>query len=171
MNTSPQSPVIVVTEEKKRRRGMIWIAGGAAVAVAAIGGGTFALWSDSAAFDGGTITAGDLDLVQVEQTKFYDVSPDRQDIADVLVNGVSLKDETKHLNVSGDLSVQNATLQGHLIDSIADWRMVPGDTVAAVLNSEVRLVGDNLVAELSVDKGVFAQAVAGAETLDQDATP
>lgn len=129
MSTTTHAPVIVVTEEKKRRKGMIWLAGGAALAVAAVGGGTFALWSDSAAFDGGTITAGDLDLASTAPTAFYDVSADRTD-ATTTIKGT------------------DGTQAGHTIDD-ASWRIVPGDKVAAAFSAGVTLEGDNLVAKLS----------------------
>ncbi len=160
MSNLNTTPVIVVTEEKKRRRGLIWVAAGAAAAVVAAGGGTFALWSDSASFSGGTITAGDLDLTLVKDTAFYDISPDRQDIAPIEASGVVLLDTSKHdENIPDGVDwMQNEELMGHAITKIADWRMVPGDTVAAVAETEVTLVGDNLVAELSVDPGSFTRS-------------
>ncbi|MCL2779900.1 MAG: alternate-type signal peptide domain-containing protein [Actinomycetia bacterium] len=120
--------VVVVTEEKKRRRGLIWIAG--ATAALMLGGGTFALWSANDSFNGGSITAGDLNITKVENTTYWDVSTDRKD-ADQTVPGTNGK-------------------TGHAIDSIATWRIVPGDKVAAVFSTSVTLEGDNMVGKLSV---------------------
>lgn len=50
----------------------------AAVGALALGGATFALWSDSASVAGGSITSGNLDIAAVS-TAYHDVSPDRVD--------------------------------------------------------------------------------------------
>lgn len=60
---------------KNRTKGAV--AGVAGVALLA-GGTTFALWSDSADLDGGTITNGNLDVAAL-QTTWKDVSYDRAD--------------------------------------------------------------------------------------------
>ncbi|TNC19757.1 alternate-type signal peptide domain-containing protein [Georgenia sp. 311] len=52
---------------------------GAAGAALLVGGGTFALWSDSATVDGGTITSGTLDVELVGTPQWQDVSADRAD--------------------------------------------------------------------------------------------
>lgn len=131
MSTTPNTPaVVVVTEEKKRRKGLIWIAGGTAALLA--GGSTFALWSASDSFDGGTITAGDLNIVEKAPTTFWDVSADRAD-------------------ATATLPGTDGTIPGHSITSIDDWRIVPGDEVAAAFSANVTLEGDNLVALLSLD--------------------
>jgi len=114
-----------VTEERKSRKGLLWLGLGTVALMA--GGSTFALWSANDAFSGGTITAGDLNLEQVADTAFYDVSTDRSDVA----------------------AITGTDLSGHSIDP-ATWTMVPGDAVAAVFSADVTLDGDNLVADLSV---------------------
>ena len=116
-------------ENRRSRSGLVWIA--AAVGAVLLGGSTFAYWSANSLFTGGTITAGDLNLVQTADTTFFDVSADRNDAIEVLPG-------------------TDGTQKGHLIDDIDTWRMVPGDKVAAALESTVTLKGDNLVAKLSV---------------------
>lgn len=128
MSTNLKTPVIVVTEEKRRRRGLWWIAAGSAALL--LGGSTFALWSANDTFAGGTITAGDLAVNAVTDTTFWDVTAGRTDATETLpgTDGERL---------------------GHAIQ-IDDWRMVPGDTVAANLAAAVTLEGDNMVGRLSL---------------------
>lgn len=130
MTSIPNETVIVVAEERKRRSGALWIAAGAALLLT--GGSTFALWSDGDTFTGGSITAGDLDLTTSAATTFWDVSNDRVDAA---------------ATVTGTDGVQ----LGHAISSISDWRIVPGDKVAASFTATVALEGDNLVARVGLD--------------------
>jgi len=117
------------TEDRKSRRGLLWIAG--AMAAALMGGSTFALWSSNATFSGGTITAGDLNVALSAPVSFYDVSADRTDATETVLG-------------------TDGSQKGHVIDAIADWRIVPGDKVAAAFSSDVTLSGDNLVAKLSI---------------------
>lgn len=135
--TTTQSPVVVVTEEKKRRKGLLWVAGGAALL---LGGSTFALWSATDVFSGGTVTAGDLNIEQAADTTFWDVSADRTDAADTVTG-------------------TDGSQLGHAITTIADWRIVPGDKVAASFSADVTLEGDNLVGKLTLD-GAQANALA-----------
>ncbi|MCL2593911.1 MAG: SipW-dependent-type signal peptide-containing protein [Promicromonosporaceae bacterium] len=134
MNT----PMIVVTEEKNRRKGLLWMAGITAGAVALVGGGTFALWSASDDFSGGSITAGDLNITVTAESGMFDVSEDRAD---------------RNTNVPGTGNLVNDEwangLMGHKIDT-ANWRIVPGDTVAMAIVADVVLVGDNMVAALTL---------------------
>jgi len=116
--------------ERRSRRGLLLIA--AAMATVLIGGSTFAVWSANTLFTGGTITAGNLDITKATDTTFWDVSLDRTD------------QPTKLPGTDGATPVL-----GHAID-LSTWLMVPGDKVAANLESTVTLVGDNLVAKLSV---------------------
>ncbi|GIG26596.1 alternate-type signal peptide domain-containing protein [Cellulomonas denverensis] len=127
--TTSQSPVIVVTEEKKRRKGLLWVAGGAALL---LGGSTFALWSATGTFAGGTVTAGDLNIEQAADTTFWDVSADRNDATDIVTG-------------------TDGSQLGHPITAITDWRIVPGDKVAASFSAAVTLEGDNLVGSLTLD--------------------
>ncbi|MCT1447386.1 MULTISPECIES: alternate-type signal peptide domain-containing protein [Brevibacterium] len=60
---------------KKQTLGIV---AGAAGAALLLGGGTFALWTDSAEADGGQITAGNLD-VAVTGSAWQDISADRPD--------------------------------------------------------------------------------------------
>ncbi|MDR2722721.1 MAG: hypothetical protein LBB54_03200 [Cellulomonadaceae bacterium] len=157
---------VVVIEEKKRRKGLLWVAGGAALALA-IGGGTFALWSDAFDFSGGDVVAGDLQLDGCEDTNWYDISPDRSDTTDLLVTGFDLADSAA---LGGGINAAAAAMdaseaaypaaltaylgeedavKAHAISEIDTWRMVPGDTVAAICdNATIALEGDNMVASL-----------------------
>jgi alternate signal-mediated exported protein len=140
-NTNPETggptPVIVVN---RRRRNMVpaFVVAGALGLAAAAGGGTWALWSASDTSDGGTITAGDLNI-QADQTLAYDVSPDRLDTS----------------------AVPGTDLTGHAIDDLATYRVVPGDEVALVTQADVTLDGDNLVASLAIELGDAAKALTG----------
>ncbi|GLJ79999.1 alternate-type signal peptide domain-containing protein [Microbacterium imperiale] len=122
--------ILVVTEEKKRRRGVVWVAAGASALL--LGGSTFALWSASDTFSGGTITAGDLNIAQLQDTSFWDVSNDRLD-------GTETVGST------------DGSQPGHQIDDINTWRIAPGDKVAASFETTVTLEGDNLVARVGLD--------------------
>jgi len=124
MNTTQK----VVVENRRSRRGLIWIA--AALGATMLGGSTFAYWSANTSFTGGTITAGDLNMVRAADTTFYDVSADRTDATDTLPG-------------------TDGSQEGHLIADITSWTMVPGDKVAANLATTVTMSGDNLVAKLS----------------------
>jgi predicted ribosomally synthesized peptide with SipW-like signal peptide len=143
MSTTTNQPIIVVTEERRRRRGMLWLGVGAVTAIALAGGGTFALWSDSLTLSGGSITAGNLDIAQVGSTQLWDVSDDRTDALEG-VPGTGM-DDTDTDGPEED----REWLMGHKVTS--DWRAVPGDKVLAEFQADVTLVGDNLVAALSVD--------------------
>lgn len=127
MPTNPQ--VVVVTEEKKRRKGLAWVAGGTALL---LGGSTFALWSASADFGGGSVTSGDLNLVALEDTTFWDVSADRLDSTETVTG-------------------TDGSQLGHAIDDTETWRIVPGDKVAAAFSAVATLEGDNLVGQLTLD--------------------
>lgn len=105
----------------------------AAVGVSALmlGGiaATTALWSDSDSFGAGTITAGNLDVAAIDDQTAWDVTPGRAD-------------------ASGTAPVTGSA--GHVIDDLATWRIVPGDTIEIAQSVDVGLEGDNLVADLSV---------------------
>lgn len=137
--TTSTPRIVVVTEERKKRRGVLLLAG-ATVALLA-GGSTFALWSAQDTFTGGSITAGDLNLVQSADTTFWDVSADRKD-ATVTVVGTD-GSQLGHALTPADAST---------------WRIVPGDKVAASFSADVTLEGDNLVARLAID-GLDANAL------------
>lgn len=128
MSTNTPAPVVVVTEDKKRRKGLVWVAGGAALL---LGGSTFALWSASDSFAGGSVTAGDLNLVAIEDTTFWDVSADRADATEVVTG-------------------TDGSQPGHAIEDSGTWRIVPGDKVAAAFSAEATLEGDNLVGQLTL---------------------
>ena len=97
------------------------IAGIAGIALLA-GGTTFALWNDSADLNGGTITAGNLDVAVVapgeEDSVWTDISGDRTD-------------------------------EGHAID-LSTFKIVPGDSIQGTFGIDAALQGDNLVATLGL---------------------
>lgn len=130
MTNTNNDQVIVVTEQKKRRRGLMWVAAGAAALLA--GGTTFALWSASDTFSGGTITAGDLNIVELEETSFWDVSNDRKDATETV-------------------GATDGSQPGHSVDNIDTWRIAPGDKLAASFETTATLDGDNLVARVGID--------------------
>jgi alternate signal-mediated exported protein len=119
-----------------RRRRLRGIIAGLVGAAMALGGATFALWSDQAKLAGGTIQAGNLDITPLEGSgMLYDISADRTDTGPI------------------DPALAALGLTGHAIDTDQDFNIVPGDTIAAVHNFQVTLSGDNLVAALSADLG------------------
>jgi len=122
----------------KRRNAAIAAVTGA---ILLVGGSTYALWSASDGLAGGSITAGNLDIAALA-TNAWDVSSDRSDGTDPVVTA-----ETAELAEDG-ITLEDMT--GHLIDDLANWRMVPGDTVALTFPYEVTLLGDNLVASLTM---------------------
>lgn len=130
MTNNNHDQVIVVTEQKKRRRGFMWVAAGAAALLA--GGSTFALWSASDTFSGGEITAGDLNIVQLEDTSFWDVSNDRKD-------------------ATATVGATDSSQPGHAVDDVTKWRIAPGDKLAASFEATATLDGDNLVARVGLD--------------------
>lgn len=127
-NTNDQ--IIIVQESKKRRKGLIWAAAGATALLA--GGSTFALWSANDTFTGGTVTAGDLNIEQLADTSFWDVSNDRVDATETV-------------------GATDGSQLGHKIDDVKTWRITPGDKLAASFEATVTLDGDNLVGRVGID--------------------
>lgn len=131
-------------------------------AILLIGGSTYALWSASDHVEGGTIITGDFNLKGLSAIHF-DVSSDRADSTDVEVDGNALTFGTGQavLDSASDpqakVRIDDNKMQGHAV-VLGDWRIVPGDTVAAVLQYEVTLVGDNLVADLTIDNSAMVAA-------------
>ncbi len=141
-----------MTEKNTRRRNAVIAA--AAGAALLIGGSTYALWSATDNINGGTITAGRLDLT-VGDIVAYDVSSDRTDSSEAIATPLILADGYAE-SISPKLSVseeegEEGALAGHLIDDTDTWMIVPGDTVAVTIPLEIILEGDNLVAALTLD--------------------
>lgn len=67
------------TTRNRRTKGIVAIASGALLLA---GGSTFALWSAQSDVDGGTITAGNIEVVVAEGT-WQDVSPEHADSVDI----------------------------------------------------------------------------------------
>ncbi|QIM19227.1 alternate-type signal peptide domain-containing protein [Leucobacter coleopterorum] len=130
MTNIDNDQIIVVTEKKQRRRGLLWVAAGTAALL--VGGSTFALWSANDMFSGGTITAGDLNIVTKNDTTFWDVSGDRADATETVGN-------------------TDGSQLGHSITDVNTWRIAPGDKLAASFEPTITLDGDNLVARVGLD--------------------
>ncbi|MDR0847561.1 MAG: alternate-type signal peptide domain-containing protein [Propionibacteriaceae bacterium] len=122
----------------KRRNAVIAAVAGAALL---LGGSTYALWSATANLDGGSITAGNLNIAAGTPSA-YDVSSDRTDTSAIVIDGTTLGNLTGHGITQGT------------------WKMVPGDTMALVLPYTLTLEGDNLVAALSIDPAAIAAITA-----------
>ncbi|MFE6234931.1 SipW-dependent-type signal peptide-containing protein [Cellulosimicrobium sp. NPDC057862] len=166
------------------------VAGGALLLGA---GGTFALWHDEAGVAGGTIRSGLLD-VETQETRWFDVSPDQGDAADLVGevgpglrwdtgwlgpeqtvwNGVPT--EFQRLDPDGTGS-GTGDVVGHPIDDLGAWQAVPGDYVLGQTRVTARTEGDNMRAVLSLHgagahSGDLADAL-GVKVIvaDQDGTP
>ena len=98
---------------------------GIAGAALLMGGTTFALWSDSDTVDGAEITAGNLDVA-------------------VLGDPGS---QWSWQDISAD-----RTDNSHEID-LADFRIIPGDTIQGTVALDVALEGENMVAALGAELG------------------
>lgn len=129
----------------RKTSGLIAAALGLAV-LAGAGAGTFALWSDSALLDGGTITAGGLD-VEALSTTAADVSADRTDSPHPI-------DPETWRAVPGD------TVR---IDYALDVAL-EGDNLLAALDTSG--IANNLA-----DAGVADYVTLSAEVLDADGAP
>lgn len=115
----------------KKTTGLVAGAAGAALLV---GGATFALWSDSATVDGGTITSGNLDVALVGAPQWVDVSADR-------AGGDHAIDLETFRIVPGD------TIEGHFgIDAALE-----GDNLVAALGLDLGATEGSLV---SAEQGV-----------------
>ena len=113
------------------------ILAGAAGAALLIGGGTFALWSDSVDVDGATITTGNLQIEASEMGwTWYDTSAE-----------VVLPEPLSTLAVADDEL-------GDPIDA-ETFRIVPGDEVTGFIEFSAALEGTNLKATLGSDLGGF----------------
>jgi alternate signal-mediated exported protein len=110
---------------RSRRRNSV-VAGIGAI-VLLLGGTTFALWSAVGSQATGNITTGNLDIA-VTDVQWYDISSDRTD--------------------NSTVALSSAT--AHPIASMADYRIVPGDTIEGDAKFGIALEGDNMVAELEL---------------------
>lgn len=136
----------------KKTKGILAGAAGGALLLGA--GGTFALWSDSATVQGGSITAGQLD-VEAQPLAWWDVSP----AGTILHNGTP-----------GNVTVPRPggpeTLPGADISVPVDggtFRIVPGDELVGLGQFDFTLQGQNLDAVVSVD---FSKAVTDPDGAD-----
>ena len=101
------------------------VVAGIAGAALLMGGTTFALWSDSDTVDGAQISSGNLDVAVIGD-------PGSQ---------WSWED------ISAD-----RTDNSHEID-LADFRIIPGDTIQGTVALDVALEGENMVAALGAELG------------------
>jgi len=137
---------------KKKTTGII---AGAAGAALLMGGGTFALWSDSAEVPDTTITSGNL-AVDVVATG-CDVAED--------IGGEAPTGTWHWIDTSSD-----RTDSPHWINA-NDFRIVPGDTVEGLIGLDLALEGENIVAQLGANLGQVSQngaKITGFSVLDSD---
>lgn len=123
---------------KKSTAGII--AGAAGITLLA-GGGTLALWADQEVADGGTITAGNLDIETLAPGSWSDVSA----LVSVPTFGWDLTDD------AADLLSADDTALGAAIADIDDFLAVPGDLLEYSQALGIINTGDNMTAQLSVD--------------------
>jgi len=95
-----------------------------------MGGGTFALWSDSASLSGATIQAGEL-AIQGEKLGVFDLSDE---------STLAQADAQEIIDLA-----KSATDVG------ADFLASPGDILAVAFEYTIKLQGDNLEAKLALD--------------------
>jgi len=116
--------------------------------IALLGGGTtFALWSDSAGVNGGTITNGNLEVAAIGTLSWVDTSPDRDDAGHVIT------DIDTWRMVPGDI------ITGTQGIGVA----LEGDNLVAALTVETDAV-DSLPAGMTVTYRVESGAYVGPET-------
>ena len=123
---------------KKSTAGII--AGAAGITLLA-GGGTLALWADQEVADGGTITAGNLDIEALAPGSWSDVSS----LVTDPTFGWDLADDVTDLLSADD------TALGAAIADINDFLAVPGDLLEYSQAVGIINTGDNMTAQLSVD--------------------
>ena len=142
-------------QQNGRRRATAVVAIAAGVALLA-GGSTFALWSASQSLATGTIQSGNLALTAgTAGETSWDVSADRSgdektDITDG-TNNLTFTGTTAPANIMTSGTSGAYVLTGHSIPNLANWSIVPGDTVALAVPYQITLTGDNLVANLTID--------------------
>ena len=132
----------MTNKSTKRRNAVIAAVAGAALL---LGGSTYALWSATANMDGGTIQSGNL-AITAGKSNAWDVSQDRTDQDSAWVQTVGTADVPSQF-------IDFMSKTAHAIDSLQDWTMVPGDTVALAFPYKITLDGDNLVAQLGFSVG------------------
>jgi alternate signal-mediated exported protein len=115
----------------RRRKALIAaVCGGALL----LGGSTFALWTESAALSGGSISTGEFGVEMGDETA-WDVSPDR----------------TNGKEVDTGYMISSKAVVGHEVEDLSEFGMSPGDKIAIDYPLTVTLYGDNLVAGLTGD--------------------
>lgn len=119
-----------ITPEQRAKRRLLGVLAAAAGGALLLGGTTFALWSANDTQAGGNITSGQFSIADAGAPTYWDTSGDRTD-------------ETVTNPVTGD--------DAHAIDTIATYRIVPGDTVQADYPFLVTITGDNLVIDVEAD--------------------
>ena len=129
----------------KRRNGIIAAALGAALLM---GGGTFALWSDSASLSGATITAGDLAIT---------TPPDSGGVLYDLSGVVDPLDSPSAESIT--------TAIGEASPVVEPFFASPTDVLAVVFEFDITLIGNNLEAELALDMSGLSN---GDSTIDTE---
>jgi len=133
----------MTNKSTKRRNAVVAAIAGAALL---LGGSTYALWSAQDSAQGGVIQSGNLAITAGKITS-WDVSADRTD-TDSLEIAASTEEGVSFPEIQFDATAP----KGHGIN-LATWRMVPKDVVAIAFPYNITLVGDNLVAKLTMSEG------------------
>ena len=116
------------------------IATGAGIILLLGGAGTLAYWNDSAAVDGGAITAGTLGIDSAGAGKWYDVSS----------VGALTDPETQGVDITA--AVAGGT-----------FLVVPGDKLVYVESFTVEATGEHLVASIAADAASIDKGTWGAD--------
>jgi alternate signal-mediated exported protein len=126
----------------RRTKGII--AGAAGVALL-LGGSTFALWTASDDFAGtGKIVTGNMSVEATPNSfRVFDVSQDRDNLSDANSVVVGVPGEQLFMNDDND-----------------PWsEIVPGDTIAASYEFDVKMKGDNLLGQLTASAEGATKAI------------
>jgi len=124
----------------RKQRGLVAAGTGAALAASLFSTGTFALWQDSVTMDGGTITAGNLDVAALGTTTWKDVSSDTEPTGGTVINDINA------------------------------YRIVPGDTIQKSQDLDVALEGDNMTATLGLSNAALTGILGDGTAQDVDET-
>jgi len=120
----------------------------ASVALLALAGGTFALWSDTLVGNDILANTGHLDVTMTDAT-MWDASPKCQ--PEIVGGAFVWRGDTGHSSGATDpCSVDPQPVDGQALD---DWYLVPQDVILVAAPIQVNLKGQNMAAKLEVNFG------------------
>jgi len=128
------------------------IAVGAATLLLLGGGGTFALWNNSATVSAGTVESGHLTIDTSATTdQWYDAASFNDDYADWLADPASAPGDPGHAAwLAAEPVITSVAYDGDKIANIADWPVAPGAELAFVSsNVAIAAEGSNLKFEVT----------------------